>query len=217
MKINGRDVTLTSEELDLLKRLKDNGVMSIAKSDEDVFIWHDGDVSTQGSMINVRWFKGFDWMQKGEMLVVGKLIYESEKPKTVWELKDGDKYDSIDSDGFIRRFRWYGSDVDYAIRLQGNAFMTKEEAEFEKKRREVYTKIKKHARPFNHGGENWTPYWSRNRESIGWNCSGYIQEAQLYFENEEQAKQAIDEVGEEDFKKYYLGVVEDESGKTCKD
>ena len=128
--------------------------------------------------------------------------------KTIWDIEKGDVYWSISPAGCVFKEVW---ENDFACRLKRrlfNAFLTKEEAKFEIKRREVYAKVKKYARPFNLGGENWTPYWSRSRESIGWNCSGYIQEAQLYFENEEQAKQAIDEVGEDDFKKYYLGVAE---------
>ena len=217
MKINGRDVTLTEEELDLLQRLKANGVISITKSDEDAFMWHDGDFSLRGSTINVRWFKGFDFMENDEIMDVQMLLDMSKKQKTVWDLQNGDKYDSIDSDGFLRRYRWYGSNVDCAIRSQGNAFMTREEAEFEKKRREVVTKVKKYARPFIPNGENWFPYWNCIGKSIVMSYVDVIQDAKLYFESKEKFEQAIAEVGEEDFKKYYLGVVEDESRKTCKD
>lgn len=206
MKINGRDVTLTSEELDLLKRLKAIDVMSIIKSDEDVFMWHDGDFSTQGSMINVRWFKGFDWMQKGEMLVVGKLIDESEKPETVWDLKDADEYWLINTLGEICKHTWYSDSIDTKCRNQGNAFLTKEEAEFEKKRREVYAKVKKYASPFNYDRVNWAP--SCNGKRIDMSFVYAMQEAHLYFESREKIEQAIAEVGEEDFKKYYLGVTE---------
>lgn len=213
MKINGRDVTLTSEELDLLKRLKANDVMSIIKSDEDAFMWHDGDFSTQGSMINVRWFKGFDWMQKGEMLVVGKLIDESEKPKTVWKLQCGDVYWAVNTFGIIYKDTWNNTCPDIDSRNQGNVFLTKEEAEFEAKRREVVTKVKKYARPFKSKESNWCPYWRSEGNSIQY----YIFETCMcnmdYFDSRELIQKAIDEVGEEDFKKYYLEVVEDHDRK----
>lgn len=207
MKINGRDVTLTSEELDLLKRLKDNDVMSIIKSDEDTFMWNDGDFSLKGSLINVRWFKGFDWMENDETISVQKLLDMSKKPKTVWDLENGDDYWQINAYGTIYECKWNNDGLEIKCRNQGNVFLTKEEAEFEAKRRKVVTKVRKYTRPFKFGEENWTPYWSFNRESIDWNSiSGYIQEAQLYFENEEKIEQAIAEVGEEDFIKYFLKV-----------
>lgn len=217
MKINGRDVTLTSEELDLLKSLKDNGAMSIIKSDEDYFLLHDGDFSMQGSMINVRWFKGFDWMQKGETLVVGKLIDESEKPATVWELEDGDVYWVVNTLGEITKCTWYSDYIDTKCRNQGNAFLTKEEAKFESKRREVVAKVRTYARPFIPNEENWTLYWDCKVKIIHKYYVNTTQEARLYFESKEKIEQAIEEVGEEDFKKYYLGVIKDESRKTCKD
>ena len=135
--------------------------------------------------------KPFEFIEKGERYEIEKLLNPPHEPKTVLDLEDGDAYWAINYIGEVIKNYWNSFRFDIESRSQGNVFLTKEEAEFEAKRREVYTKIKKHARPFNHGGENWTPYWSRNRESIGWNCSGYIQEAQLYFENEEQANQAI--------------------------
>ena len=208
MKINGRDVTLTNEELDLLKKLNVYGVIAIAKSDEDVLMWHHGYFSSQVSKINVRWFKGFDWIENDETIPVQMLLEMSKKPKTVWDLEDGDVFWAVNSRGHVYRDTWAGGDFDLECRNQGNVFLTEEEAEFESKRREVVTKVRKYARPFNHGGKNMTPYWSRSHESIGWNCSGYIQESQLYFESKEKFDQAIDEVGEEDFKKYYLGVTE---------
>lgn len=208
MKINGRDVTLTSEELDLLKRLKANGVISIIKSDEDAFMWHDGDFSTQGSMINVRWFKGFDWMQKGESLVVGKLIDESEKPKTAWELEEGDAFWWVDSRGWVRKETWIGRDYDVNSRDQGNVFLTKEEAEFEAKRREVVTKVRKYSRPYIPKKDNYFPYYSDNYKCIQISCTCDCYYDMLSFNSYGDIHKAIDEVGEDDFKKYYLGVTE---------
>lgn len=213
MKINGRDVTLTSEELDLLKRLKAIDVMSIIKSDEDVFMWHDGDFSMQGSMINVRWFKGFDWMQKGETLVVGKLIDESEKPETVWDLKDGDEYWLINTLGEICKHTWYSDSIDTKCRNQGNAFLTKEEAEFEKKRREVVAKVRKYTRPFKKGEKNIYPCYDYNNDDIGFESNFFWQSLVDYFCSVDNIRKAIAEVGKDDFKKYYLGVIEDHDRK----
>ena len=208
MKINDRDVTLTSEELDLLKMLKAIDVMSITKSDEDVLMWHDRDFLTQGSMINVRWFKGFDWMQKGEMLVVGKLIDESEKPATVWDLKVGDAYWWVSTLGEICKDVWNGACFNIECRSQGNAFLTEKEAEFEAKRREVVAKVRKYARPYIPNKDNYFPYYDGNYKCIQISCTCDCYYDMLSFNSYGDIHKAIDEVGEDDFKKYYLGVTE---------
>lgn len=210
MKINGRDVTLTDEELNLLERLKANGVISITKSDENVIMWHDGDFSLQGSTINVRWFKGFDWMENGETMYVQMLLDMSKKTKTVWDLKDGDTYYFVDVYGDVWDSAWHDERIQTHRRSQGNMFLTKEEAEFEAKRREVVTKVRKYTRPFKSNEFNWCPYWRSEGNSIQY----YVFETCMcnmdYFDSKELIRKAIDEVGEDDFKKYYLGVVEDE-------
>lgn len=208
MKINGRDVTLTSEELDLLKRLKENGVMSITKSDEDAFMWHDGDFSTQGSMINVRWFKGFDWMENDEILSVQNLLDMSKKPKTVWDLKDGDAFWLVTDCGNVCKDTWDGCYIDVGRRNQGIVFLTEEEAEFEAKRREVVTKVRKYAKLFKSGERNFYPYSNYDNDLIGFTFDCYRKSPTDYFCSIEDIKKAIDEVGEDDFKKYYLGVTE---------
>lgn len=208
MKINGRDVTLTSEELDLLKRLKANGVISITKSDEDAFMWHDGDFSTQGSTINVRWFKGFDWMENDETISVQMLLDMSKNPATVWDLKDGDVFWWVTKCGNAFKDTWNSCYLDVGRRSQCNVFLTEEEAVFESKRREVVAKVKKYARPFIYLEPNWYPYFNMPVKRICFSYAKTYQSAIDYFESIEDIKQAIAEVGEDNFKKYYLGVTE---------
>ena len=150
----------------------------------------------------------FDWVKEDEPCEIAKLLNKPYEPETVWDLKDGDEYWWVISYGEVSKDTWNDYCTDYKRRNQGNAFLTKEEAKFEVKRREMVTRLRKHTRPFKVGGENWTPYWSHTRKSIDFNCVSEAQEAQLYFESKEKIKQAIAEVGEEDFKKYYLGVTE---------
>ena len=165
--------------------------------------------------------KQYDELTAEEKAVLEKLLdwYQSEKekkPKTVWDLKNEDWFYILDDYGSINEEE-FDSTVHMPIIEQGNAFMTKEEAEFEKKRREVVAKVRKYARPFIPNGENWFPYCNCFVKRIVMGYVDVIQDAELYFESKEKARQAIAEVGTDDFKKYYFGVVEDESRKTCKD
>lgn len=205
------EIKLDENQKEFLQMLLDSGY-SILKQDEGFGLMATGVTDDEHKVLLLSGIvepNTFNWVKDYESCEIEKLLNPPHKTKTVWNLKDGDEFWFLTLCGHVCKDTWNGCYLDVGRRNQGNVFLTKEEAEFESKRREVVTKVKKYARPFNPGGENWAPYWNRNRESIGWNSfSGYIQEAQLYFENEEKAKQAIAEVGEDDFKKYYLGVTE---------
>ena len=207
------EIKLTDDERKLLEVLKSQEYENIGKElypgeecHSDVY----GRTGRVQDFLLLDWFDGFDWMDYNDEYEIEKLLNPPHEPKTVWDLEDGDVFWAINSRGHVYRDTWSGGDFDVECRNQGNVFLTEKEAEFESKRREVVTRLRKHTRLFNLGGENWTPYWSHNRKSIDCTCVSEAQEAQLYFESEEKIKQAIDEVGEDDFKKYYLGVVENE-------
>lgn len=126
---------------------------------------------------------------------------EKPKPKTVWDLEVGDKYFYIDSvGGFVLR------------RNQGNVFLTKEEAEFEKKRREVYTTVKRYAHEFSKEEWNDTKInkyyacYNYKDHSIIKGFNSHVSNSKLYFQSIKDIDRAIEAVGMEDFKKYYLGV-----------
>lgn len=139
---------------------------------------------------------------------------EKPKPKTIWDLKDGDKYFYIDSVGGFPNMTWNNDEYDVLIRNQGNVFLTKEEAEFEKKRREVYTTVKRYAHEFSKEEWNDTKInkyyacYNYKDHSIIKGFNSHVSNSKLYFKSEEDIEKAIAAVGEEDFKKYYLGVKE---------
>lgn len=139
---------------------------------------------------------------------------EKPKPKTIWDLKDGDKYFYIDSVGGFPNMTWNNDEYDVLIRNQGNVFLTKEEAEFEKKRREVYTTVKRYAHEFSKEEWNDTKInkyyacYNYKDHSIIKGFNSHVSNSKLYFQSIKDIDIAIAAVGEEDFKKYYLGVKE---------
>lgn len=139
---------------------------------------------------------------------------EKPKPKTIWDLKDGDKYFYIDSVGGFPNMTWNNDEYDVLIRNQGNVFLTKEEAEFEKKRREVYTTVKRYAHEFSKEEWNDTKInkyyacYNYKDHSIIKGFNSHVSNSKLYFQSIKDIDRAIEAVGEEDFKKYYLGVKE---------
>ena len=139
---------------------------------------------------------------------------EKPKPKTIWDLKDGDKYFYIDSVGGFPNMTWNNDEYDVLIRNQGNVFLTKEEAEFEKKRREVYTTVKRYAHEFSKEEWNDTKInkyyacYNYKDHSIIKGFNSHVSNSKLYFQTVADIDIAIAAVGMEDFKKYYLGVKE---------
>lgn len=87
--------------------------------------------------------------------------------KSVWDLKkeDGEDYYRLYSDGDIERVVFY-NDYDKQARDIGNAFLTKEEAEFEKERRMIGAVMRKYSRPFADGKINYFLACGRDSKAI---------------------------------------------------
>ena len=141
-------------------------------------------------------------------------LLEKPKPKSVWDLKNGDVYYFLTSYGYVMKTVWVDTDADNEKLSIGNAFLTEEDAEFARERLKVITELKKYAKEFSDGE------WKDNKIQkyyIVCRYSGdYIRsiltytskDSVLYFESPEKIQEAIDAVGEERIKKYYFGVRE---------
>ena len=57
-------------------------------------------------------------------------LLEKPKPKSVWDLKNGDVYYFLTSYGYIMKTVWVNTDADNEKLSIGNAFLTEEDAEF---------------------------------------------------------------------------------------
>lgn len=135
-------------------------------------------------------------------------------PKTVYDLKDGDRYCYITADGELRFVSWQNDESDKNKLYIGNIFLTEEDAEFEVERLKVIAELKRYAKEFS--DEEWrngntAKYlfyrsFPGNRIYITSTYSAHY--PCLYFESMEKAKQAFNAVGEERIKKYYFGVKE---------
>ena len=198
-------VNLTSEEKTLLNILKHSGYTQLTRDQCDYSTAETDSCKT----LNVRWLKGFEWIDEGSVWSVDLLLNPPHEPKTVWELEIGDEYYYISKYGRVVCANWDFDSFDRAHLSQGNSFLTKEEAEFESKRRKVVAKVRKYARPFKLYWENYACL----NHSTGWidhRITKEMQYATLFFDSEEAIHKAIAEVGEDDFKRYYLGVTNDE-------
>lgn len=140
-----------------------------------------------------------------------KSFLEKPEPKTVWDLKDGDEYWYITASGYVYEDIWDGDDAVIFRRNQGSIFLTEEDAEYEAKRREVFTIVKKHSYEFsreeweNRDIVKWLAYYCYGDGKIGYTYDFISRTSQLYFKSKEDIQAAIEEVGEADFIKYYMG------------
>lgn len=136
-----------------------------------------------------------------------------EKPKSVWDLEEGDTYYFIDEYGDISDGR-IGDDYEDEIFAIGNGFLTKEDAEFARERLKVIAELKKYAKEFS--DEEWKDNKTQKYYIVYRYSDDYIRsiltytskDSVLYFESPEKIQEAIDAVGEERIKKYYFGVKE---------
>ena len=132
------------------------------------------------------------------------------KPKSVWDLKYGDSYHYLDSNGNVGHTYWDGRTNDEMTIAFGNVFLTKEEAEFELERRRCEAIMLKYGRrTFKYKDDNYFIRFNNSDEKVEvgfW--SVYQFQGTIYFDTEELAQKAINEIGEERLKKYIFRVKE---------
>lgn len=147
----------------------------------------------------------------GECLVdedkLKELLVKPE-PKTVWDLKDGDEYWHISTINNNNCATWNGNAWDLAIRENGNAFLTYDEAKFELERRKCEAIMLKYGkRTFKPRDTNYIIRFDNDDKQTFvdfWRLNQF--QGVIYFDTEELAQKAIDEIGEERLKKYIFRV-----------
>lgn len=129
-------------------------------------------------------------------------------PKTVWNLKNGDRYWSISSYVDVYNKTWKNVVVDNWRRNIGNCFLTKEDAEFEIMRRKVETTLLKYGRrEFKNRDYNFYILYDHNGSLVTILNDTFCQYSNtIYFDTEDLCQKAMIAAGEENIKKYIFGV-----------
>ena len=148
-----------------------------------------------------------NWEEIKELIV--EKAKAEQKPKSIWDLKieDGGRYYYIPIYGAVCEgtFNTY---YDEWARGRGNAFLTREEAEFELERRKIEAIMRKYSKPFKFNKHNHCLVYNRYNESVNIESYGVFNCGVSYFETKEIAQQVIDKIGEDRLKKYWFGVTE---------
>lgn len=141
-------------------------------------------------------------------------LLEKPKPKTVYDLKYGDRYFFLTASGIVQGGTWKNDSSDFNRQRIGNSFLTEEDAEFARERLKVIAELKKYTKEFS--DEEWKDNKTQKYYIVYRYSGDYIRsiltytskDSVLYFESPEKIQEAIDAIGEERIKKYYFGVKE---------
>ena len=154
---------------------------------------------------------------QGELEKLKAAKIEAEQPKR-WKPKSNQGYWAVGCNvtygGKVLEFVWSNDDFDKWCYLIGNCFKTKEEAEEYKKQIEYTARyknyIEEHSEPLDWHNEYQQKYTSffdfdKNKIVIG---DYFVSKFQgvIYASSEQIIWNAIKEIGEDNFKKYVLGV-----------
>ena len=146
-----------------------------------------------------------------EQLKAAKI--EAEQLKR-WKPKCYDEYYYVDSCGIVDNNKWLEDDADEWRYLTGNCFETEEEAEEYKKQIEYTARyknyIEEHSEPLDWKDFEQAKYYTefnydRGQINIDYYCY-YKSQGTIYASSEQIIWDAIKEIGEDNFKKYVLGV-----------
>jgi hypothetical protein len=129
-----------------------------------------------------------------------------------WKPEEGDTYWFINDIGDICKSTWDNVNTDRKRYLIGNCYQTKEECEFAREKLKVIAELKAYKEPKSRvwDGRNvhYHIYYNCNMEKVDIGGVQVVKQNEIYFESREKAQQAIDAIGEDRVKKYFLEVEE---------
>lgn len=134
------------------------------------------------------------------------------EPERRWKPELGQRYYYITSAGKISSDLWLGNSDDLPKFVIGNVFQTKEEAEFVVERLKVIAELKEFAEPdnsqWNSLYDHYSISYNHNKGGLDIDTWSVMKSDSIYFESKDKAREAIEVVGEDRIKKYYLRVKE---------
>ena len=139
-------------------------------------------------------------------LIVKKAEAE-QKPKSIWDLdtEGGERYYYIPIYGPVCEGA-FNTIYDKWARDRRNAFLTKEEAEFELERRKIEAIMRKYSRPFKSGEYNYVVVCDTENNMILVQVAQFHYSGTPVFASREVAEKVVDEIGKVRLKKYWFGV-----------
>ncbi|MDK7187948.1 hypothetical protein [Facklamia hominis] len=155
--------------------------------------------------VNIEEIKN-EYIQKLEE-IKAKIEELEDETDNRWKPKMGEDYWWVDAYGDVCGDRWSNFDFEKDIFNHTDVFPTEEEAYLDKERKQIRRELMKYSRTFVPGTINWAfNYDYQDKKIRYWNsiysCDLFV----IYFESQEMAEKAVEEVGEDRIKKYIFGV-----------
>ena len=150
---------------------------------------------------------------KKEELINAFMEFVGEKfPELIEEqvngFSDGDTYYYVHSIGGVGDDSWNDHPINKYRLSIGNAFKTMEEAEFAIEKLKVLHELESLGRPFDYGWSNYYFAFDYYNEEISIDFKSDRNHCffSCFFNSEEDARQAVEKIGEYRIKKYLFGV-----------
>lgn len=155
----------------------------------------------------------YDVSYDGEVLIKKESFLEpcAEKPKSVWDLKEGEECYWLTLTGHIYNGIWDGSGLSIGIRDTGGCFLTREEAECDIERRKVETEMIRLGgrRNIKICNDNYyIMYDNKTRNLAYFNRNWMHSQGSIFFDTYVDVDKAVKAIGEDRIKKYLFGVEE---------
>ncbi len=136
--------------------------------------------------------------------------FEEEQEQTF--PKVGDRYWFMKDSGTVELSRWDGDNIDNGRLEIGNISLAEDEMEFKRERLRVIAELEKYAEPkgLKWDGRNYHYYilYDYSMSKIDYSNHSILKGTDIYFESLEKAREAVEAVGVDRVKKYYLRVEE---------
>ena len=149
---------------------------------------------------------------KQKIADIEKKIEEKKVETGRWKPEKGDEYWYLNGHGSPLRSIWGDNFQDVERYAISNCYQTKEECKFTREKLKVIAELKEFEEPKNRAWNGYIChyfiYYNYNSETIAITYNVYYKGEGIYFESKEKAKQAIDAIGEDRIKKFYLEVEE---------
>lgn len=135
-------------------------------------------------------------------------LNKQEEPNRRWKPVFGERYWFIDGNTFYTD--WDEAVIDNDRYKLGNVFKTEEEAKFAVEQLKILAELKEYAYDdkWNKGNNYYYIVFCYTSMNIEIYRAKYLKESISYFSSAEQARKAINAIGEERLKKYYFCVEE---------
>ena len=207
----GRIVTIQEITCYKTYMIEEDGV--IYKWTDEMF---EGEVEDMDIEINKMIDEKIEEFRK-QLIEEAKKLVEEQKQKEEVFPKVRDIYWFVNDCGGVTDTRWDNYVIDNNRLAIGNVFKTEEEAEFALEKLEVIAELRKFAeskdRKWNVRDYHYFINWDCDQAEMFVDSNARWKHNEIYFESKEKAKEAIESVGEERIKKYYLEVKEYNEGE----